>query len=74
MPICRFLNKTLLKIAAEDTTQAIFPNRKIGRLKSGCEASFITVADNPLKNFDTVKKVGLRFKQGFFIELPKPQN
>lgn len=69
-----FDNRTLLKIAAEDTPQAIFPNRKIGKLKSGYEASFITVADDPLKNFDTVKKVGLRFKQGFFIEMPKPQN
>ena len=69
-----FDNLTLLKIAVEDTPQAIFPNRKIGRLKSGYEASFITLADNPLKNFDTVKKVGLRFKQGFFIEMSKPQN
>ena len=69
-----FDNRTLLKIAAEDTPQAIFPNRKIGRLKSGYEASFITLADNPLKNFDTVKKVRLRFKQGFFIEMSKPQN
>ena len=69
-----FDNRTLLKIAVEDTPQAIFPNRKIGRLKSGYEASFITLADDPLKNFDTVKKVGLRFKQGFFIEMSKPQN
>ncbi len=69
-----FDNLTLLKIAAEDTPQAIFLNRKIGKLKSGYEASFITLADNPLKNFDTVKKVGLRFKQGFFIEMSKPQN
>ncbi|MCY7345684.1 MAG: hypothetical protein LH614_05620, partial [Pyrinomonadaceae bacterium] len=69
-----FDNRTLLKIAAEDTPQAIFPNRKIGRLKSGYEASFITLADNPLKSFDTVKKVGLRFKQGFFVELSKPKN
>lgn len=69
-----FDNRTLLKIAAEDTPQVIFPNRKIGKLKSGYEASFITLTDNPLKNFDTVKKVGLRFKQGFFIEMSKPQN
>ncbi len=67
-------NRTLLKIAAEDTPQAIFPNRKIGKLQSGYEASFITLADNPLKNFDTVKKIGLRFKQGFLIEMPKTQN
>ncbi len=69
-----FSNLELLKIWAEDTPQTIFPNRKIGRLKSGYEASFITLADNPLKNFDTVKKISLRFKQGFFIEMSKSQN
>lgn len=64
-----FDNQTLLKIAVEDTPQAIFPNRKIGKLKSGYEASFITVAENPLQNFNTIKNINLRFKQGFFINL-----
>lgn len=64
-----FDNLTLLKIAVEDTPQAIFPARKIGKLKSGYEASFITVEENPLINFDTVKNIGLRFKQGFLINL-----
>ncbi len=65
-------NKNLLKIAVEDTPQTIFPNRKIGKLQDGYEASFITLEENPLINFNTVKKIGLRFKQGFFIETPKP--
>jgi imidazolonepropionase-like amidohydrolase len=69
-----FSNLEILKIWAEDTPRTIFPNRKIGRLKSGYEASFITLESNPLTNFDTVKKIGLRFKQGIFIELPKSQN
>ena len=69
-----FDNKTLLKIAVEDTPQTIFPKRKIGKLSEGYEASFITLDDNPLKNFETVKKIGLRFKQGFFIEKPKTEN
>jgi imidazolonepropionase-like amidohydrolase len=62
-------DKNLLKIAVEDTPQMIFPNRKIGKLKDGYEASFITLEENPLKNFNTVKKIGLRFKQGFFIDI-----
>ena len=62
-----FNNRTLLKIAVEDTPTAIFPNRKIGNLKDGYEASFITVSENPLVNFETVKKINLRFKQGIFI-------
>lgn len=66
-----FDNLTLLKIGVEDTPQAIFPNRKIGKLKDGYEASFITVAENPLLNFETIKKINLRFKQGTFIEPKK---
>ena len=66
-----FDNKTLLKIAVEKTAQAIFPNRKIGRFSEGYEASFITVAENPLVNFETLKNVNLRFKQGVFIEVKK---
>ena len=41
-----FDNKTLLKIAVENTPAAIFPNRKIGKLESGYEANFITVSEN----------------------------
>lgn len=66
-----FDNQTLLRIAAENTAQTIFPNRKIGKFKDGYEASFITVAENPLKNFETLKNIKLRFKQGTFIELKK---
>lgn len=69
-----FDNRTLLKIAVEDTPQAIFPNRKIGRLKEGYEASFIVLQENPLANFDALKKITRRFKQGFFIASPKPVN
>lgn len=64
-------NRTLLKIAVENTAQLIFPNRKIGKLKNGYEASFITLDENPLENFETLKDVKLRFKQGSFIEVKK---
>jgi imidazolonepropionase-like amidohydrolase len=66
-----FDNQTLLKIAVEKTPQGIFPNRKIGKFQDGYEASFITVAENPLMKFETLKNINLRFKQGVFIELKK---
>lgn len=66
-------NRTILKIAVEQTPAAIFPNRKIGKLKRGYEASFITVEENPLKSLETLKKIKLRVKQGSFVELnPTP--
>jgi hypothetical protein len=52
-----FDNLTLLKIAAETTPQTLFPNRKIGRLRDGYEASFLALGGNPLKNFDEVKNI-----------------
>lgn len=65
-----FDNLTLLKIAAEETPQTIFPQRRIGFLKSGYEASFILLDRNPIIDFAAVKEISLRFKQGFPINSP----
>jgi len=64
-----FDNLTLLKIAVETTPQAIFPNRKIGYLRDAYEASFLVLNGNPLEDFNQVKNINVRFKQGFFIEI-----
>jgi hypothetical protein len=66
-----FTNPELLKIACETTPQAIFPKRKIGFLRDGYEASFLVLDGNPLTNFEQIKNIRLRFKQGYFIETPK---
>ena len=47
--------------------ETIFPKRKIGRLSEGYEASFVVLRENPLENFDSIKDIQLRFKQGVFI-------
>ncbi len=62
-----FDNLTLLRIAVETTPQTIFPNRKIGQLREGYEASFLVLDGNPIENFERVKNIRMRFKQGFFI-------
>jgi imidazolonepropionase-like amidohydrolase len=62
-----FDNLTLLKIWCESTAEAIFPGRKIGKLKDGYEASFLVLDGNPIENFENVKKIRMRFKQGNFI-------
>ncbi len=62
-----FSNLEMLKIRTEDTPQAIFPNRKVGRLREGYEASFLVLNGNPIKDFERVKDIRLRFKQGFPI-------
>lgn len=59
-----FDNLTLLKMWCEATPRAIFPNRRIGRLRDGHEASFLVLADDPLRDFMSVKRIEMRIKQG----------
>jgi len=59
-----FDNETLLKIWTETTPQAIFPDRKIGRLVQGYEASFLVLAENPLDKFEAVRSIQRGVKQG----------
>lgn len=66
-----FSNLEMLKIWCEDTPRSIFPNRKVGLLKDGYEASFLVLDGNPLINFGEVKNIRLRFKQGSFLDAPK---
>ena len=59
-----FDNLTLLKLWCETTAETIFPHRKIGKLKEGYEASFILLQDNPIQDFQQVRHISLRVKQG----------
>ena len=62
-----FDNLSLLKMWCETTAETIFPKRKIGQLKEGYEASFLVLGGSPIDNFENVKDIRMRFKQGHFI-------
>ena len=62
-----FDNLALLKMWCEVTPAAIFPHRRIGHLRAGYEASFLVLGGNPQADFEHVKDIRLRFKQGFLI-------
>jgi len=66
-----FDNLTLLKMWCEVTPQTIFPNRKIGKLRDGYEASFLVLASDPIQDFMNTKKIEMRIKQGEVISLTK---
>lgn len=59
-----FDNRTLLKMWCEATPAAIFPKRRIGRFAEGYEASFLALAGNPIEDFEQVRAIRRRFKQG----------
>jgi imidazolonepropionase-like amidohydrolase len=57
-------NLAVLKIWVETTPAAIFPDRRIGQLREGFEASFLALSGNPLTDFRNVQRILLRVKQG----------
>jgi len=63
-----FDNLTLLKMWTETTARTMFPQRKIGALSEGYEASFLALEGNPLEDWQNVRKIKRRFKQGVLLE------
>lgn len=59
-----FSDRELLKMWCETTPRNIFPERQIGRLAEGFEASFLVLEGNPIDDFTQVRNIRLRVKQG----------
>ncbi|MGH9898060.1 MAG: amidohydrolase family protein, partial [Pyrinomonadaceae bacterium] len=66
-----YSNLEMLKIWCEDTPRTIFPHRKIGLLAEGYEASFLVLDGNPLIDFEQIKNIRMRFKEGYFLDAPR---
>ena len=54
----------LLRSWTENTPRAIFPDRQIGRIAPGYEASFLVLEGDPLSDFNQIKRIRLGVKQG----------
>jgi imidazolonepropionase-like amidohydrolase len=65
-----FDNQTLLHLWTTTTPQAVFPDRQIGRLDAGYEASFLVLGGNPLDDFRAVRDIRRRVKQGYELGAP----
>lgn len=62
MPPARLLN-----LATAGSAQAIFPDRRVGCLQSGCEASFLVLGEDPLSDFTAITRIRLRVKDGLLL-------
>jgi len=49
------------------TPQAVFPERRIGRLQPGYEASLLILEENPLDATEHARTIRLRLKQGHLL-------
>ena len=67
MELKLFDNLTLLKMWTENTAATIFPQRKIGRLDAGYEASFLVLSNDPVKDLKPFNDIILRVKQGVIL-------
>ena len=62
-----FDNLTLLRMWCQATPRTVFPNRDIGTLRDGAEASFLVLAGNPVLDIANTKRIVLRVKQGHIL-------
>ena len=61
-------NKEVLHILTYNTPKLIFPERKIGALQDGYEASFLVLDNNPLERIESLKNINLRVKRGIVLK------
>jgi predicted amidohydrolase YtcJ len=59
-----FSNRVLLDIYSKITPQSIFPDRKIGEIREGYEASFLVLNQNPIKQIQAIKEIEMKVKEG----------
>ncbi|TAI48893.1 amidohydrolase family protein [Flagellimonas allohymeniacidonis] len=63
-----FDNRELLKMWCENSATTTFPNRKIGFLKEGYDASFLVLNTNPLDSIEDINdQISLKVKQGTIL-------
>jgi len=67
-----FTAQEMLQMWCETTPRSIFPERHIGRLEEGYEASFLVLGGNPIEDFEHVRSILMRVKHGQHLvpELP----
>jgi len=57
-----------LKVLCENTPRAIFPDRKIGKIENGYEASFLVLSDNPFSNVLKTRVQSFKVKNGVLLK------
>lgn len=57
-------NLELLKSWCETTPQAIFPRRRLGKLKDGYEANFLVLGGDPISDIGAINQIHQVFKSG----------
>lgn len=65
----QFSNAELLNLVTRDTPRRIFPQRRVGALEPGFEASFLALEGDPSRELAALRKISLRVKRGIQLDL-----
>jgi hypothetical protein len=58
----------MIRVVCQNTPQAIFPKRKVGRIESGYEASFLVLEQDPTQNVMLLRAIQFKVKNGLIIK------
>lgn len=64
-----FSDAELLRMWSTNCARTLFPERRVGSLDVGSEASFLVLAGDPLGNFAATSNITLRVKEGRALEV-----
>ncbi|MDX1460636.1 MAG: amidohydrolase family protein [Xanthomonadales bacterium] len=64
-----FSNLEMLRMWSINAPKTIFPDRRIACFDAGCEASFLVLEEDPVENFEAVRGIHMRVKQGHTLAL-----
>ena len=68
-----FSDTELLRMWTTNCARTLFPDRRVGGLDPGSEASFLALGADPLADFEAVRNIRLRVKQGAALEVGTPR-
>lgn len=64
-----FSNAEVLRMWSTDCARTLFPERRLGRLAPGHEASFLVLEGDPLADFAATRQIRLRVKEGVELHI-----
>ncbi len=64
----------LLALLTRETPRWIFPERRIGLLQEGYEASFLALEKNPLQELAALRQITVRVKKGHVLEVAEEES
>jgi imidazolonepropionase-like amidohydrolase len=65
-----FSNAELLRMWSRECSTTLFPDRRVGQLQPGFEASFLALSGDPSANFDNTASIVMRVKEGQTLNVP----